>query len=165
VVRQTDSSLLDEWGQLTRSEEAASGPEVRPGGSREADAAAPRPLSANPRALRVLVRNALFRRVELAARGAFAELGDLDAADGWDAEAWQEAVESFLERHGRIDTGPDARGPHMLIVEEEGRTWRVQQILGDPAGDHDWRIRAVVDLDATDAAGELVWQMEGLAEV
>jgi hypothetical protein len=53
----------------------------------------------------------------------------------------------------------------MLIVEEEGRTWRVHQILGDPAGDHDWRIRAVVDLDATDAAGELVWKMEGLAEV
>jgi hypothetical protein len=29
-------------------------------------------------------------------------------------------------------------------------------VLDDPAGDHDWRIEAVVDLDASDEAGTAV---------
>ena len=33
---------------------------------------------------------------------------------------------------------------------------QVRQTLADPAGHRDWVIEAVVDLDATDAAGELV---------
>jgi hypothetical protein len=32
----------------------------------------------------------------------------------------------------------------------------VRQIFDDPAGDHDWGISAVVDLDASDEAGSAV---------
>jgi hypothetical protein len=32
----------------------------------------------------------------------------------------------------------------------------VRQTLADPAGDHDWGIEAIEDLDASDAEGELV---------
>ena len=60
LVRQVDSSLLDEWEQL-----ANPGEPVPADGEIEA---APPAVTANPRAFRVLVRNALFRRVELAAR-------------------------------------------------------------------------------------------------
>ncbi len=147
VVRQTDSSLLDEWEQLTdpnRPDDVA--PEVVP--------AQPKAITANERAFRVLVRNAMFRRVELAARGRWAELGEL--ADDLDADAWQEAVEPYFEEHEVIGTGPDARGPHMLLIEKEPTRWLVQQIIDDPAGDHDWRIIAEVDLPASDEAGELV---------
>ena len=35
------------------------------------------------------------------------------------------------------------------------RIRRVRQTLADPAGHRDWVVEAVVDLDATDAAGEL----------
>jgi hypothetical protein len=42
------------------------------------------------------------------------------------------------------------------VLDKEPAVWRVQQILGDPDGDHDWRIVAAVDLAASDAAGELV---------
>ena len=70
LVRQVDSSLLDEWEQL-----------VNPADDR-IDAAAidarPPPVTANVRAFRVLVRNALFRRVELAALGRWDELAELD---------------------------------------------------------------------------------------
>jgi superfamily II RNA helicase len=160
VVRQTDSSLLDEWEQLTHP--ADDGAIEHPARSLEPPA---RPLTANTRAFRVLVRNAMFRRVELAARRAYEELGALDSDGGWDAAAWQEAVETYFKEHDRIDTGPDARGPHMLLVEAEGRTWHVDQIVGDPEGDHDWRIRAEVDLDASDEAGELVLRVEGLVQL
>jgi hypothetical protein len=159
VVRQTDSSLLDEWEQLSHPTEDSDVEPVRPGDL------APRPITANARSFRVLVRNAMFRRVELAARRAYDELGVLDGDSGWDAEAWREAVETYFKEHDRIDTGPDARGPHMLLIEQEGRTWHVQQIIGDPAGDHDWRLRAEVDLDASDDAGELVLQVDGLVQL
>ncbi len=152
VVRQTDSSLLDEWEQLTDPEQQV---------VVETVPAPPRPITANERAFRVLVRNAMFRRVELAALRRWEELGELDGDSGMDAEAWAEAGATYYAQHESIDTGPDARGPHMLLVEKEPKRWLVQQIIGDPAGDHDWRILAEVDLPASDEAGELVLEVTG----
>ena len=111
------------------------------------------PVTGNPRAFRVLVRNALFRRVELAALRRYADLGALDAEDGWDAGAWAEALEPYFDEHDEIGTGPDARGPAMLIIDEQPDHWAVRQIFDDPAGDHDWGISAEVDLAASDEAG------------
>ena len=156
VVRQTDSSLLDEWEQLTDPDR----PEVV-----ETVPAPPRPITANDRSFRVLVRNALFRRVELASRRRYDELGELDAAGGMDAEAWREALTGYFDEHDTIDTGPDARGPHMLLVEKGRETWEVQQIVGDPEGHHDWRIHAEVDLPASDESGELVMTVTGMARL
>jgi hypothetical protein len=39
---------------------------------------------------------------------------------------------------------------------EQVRLWQVRQTLADPAGDHDWVIEAVCDLDASDEVGEPV---------
>ncbi|WP_116245338.1 RNA helicase [Nocardiopsis sp. FIRDI 009] len=149
LVRQVDSSLLDEWEQLTNPEEEA------PDGEAEAEERV-RPVTANARAFRVLVRNEMFRRVELAARRRYDDLGKLDADGGWDAGSWEEALEDYFEEHDEIGTGPDARGPAMLLIEEEDGLWRVRQILADPAGDHDWGISAEVDLAASDAEGHAV---------
>ena len=102
------------------------------------------------------MRNALFRRVMLAALRRYDELGELDAADGWTARAWEDALDGYFELYDDIGTGADARGPAMLIVEEGPREWTVRQIFDDPAGDHDWGISASVDLAASDEAGTAV---------
>jgi hypothetical protein len=104
----------------------------------------------------VLVRNELFRRVQLAARRRYDELGALDGEDGWDAEAWQDALEPYFAEHDEIGTGAAARGPGLLIIEELPGRWEVRQIFDDPAGDHDWGLSARVDLAASDEAGEAV---------
>jgi superfamily II RNA helicase len=147
LVRQVDSSLLEEWERLRNPAEP---PEPAPLDDR------PPAVTGNLRAFRVLVRNALFRRVELAARGRYAELGELDADAGWDADAWAEALEPYYQQHHEIGTGPDARGPDLLIIEEHPGRWAVRQIFDDPAGDHDWGISAEVDLAASDEAGTAV---------
>jgi superfamily II RNA helicase len=114
VVRQTDSSLLDEWEQLSDPARAED-PDVVP--------PEPQTLTGNERAFRVLVRNALFRRVELAALRRWQALADLDAGGGrLTAEDWREAGEAYFAEHDRIDTGPDARGPQMLVVDKRERT-------------------------------------------
>jgi hypothetical protein len=53
----------------------------------------------------------------------------------------------------------------MLLIEKADRLWEVQQIVGDPAGDHDWRIVGTVDLDASDLEGELVLNVDGLVQL
>lgn len=151
LVRQVDSSLLDEWEQLANPGEMT---------AEEAQERADqvKPVTANARAFRVLVRNALFRRVELAALERFGELGEMDAGSGWDADAWAEAMDAYWDEYEDLGTGPDARGPKLLQIEErpdEG-LWKVRQTFADPDGDHDWGISAEIDLTASDEEGRAV---------
>ena len=159
VTRLTDSSLLDEWEQLTTLS-----------GARPLDAAPPpqRQVTGNPRAFRVLVRNAMFRRVELASRDDVDGLLELDAIDPDRARGfrdWDEALGDYFAEHDEIRTDADARGPAMLIIEEAGRTWQVRQIIADPEGNHDWSITASIDLDACDEAGELIVHATGFGRL
>jgi superfamily II RNA helicase len=146
MVRQVDSSLLDEWERLRNPEDDD---DDRP----PADDG-PAPVTTNRRAFRVLVRNALFRRVELAALRRYRDLADLDE-EGWDADDWSEALEAYYDEHDELLTGADARGPALLMIDEqyEPGVWRVRQIFDDPEGHHDWGITAEVDLAASDEAG------------
>jgi superfamily II RNA helicase len=145
LVRQVDSSLIDEWERLRN-----------PTDEPVAVVAEPPAVTRNVRAFRVLVRNALFRRVELAALRRYVELGELDAEDGWDAEAWADALEPYFAEHADIGTGPEARGPALLLIDQQRDRWVVRQIFDDPAEDHDWGISAEVDLAASDQAGTAV---------
>jgi superfamily II RNA helicase len=161
MVRQVDSSLLDEWERLANPDAADGGP----GGQSQLDDVPP-PVTGNLRAFRVLVRNAMFRRVELASLHHWEELGELDGEADWDADAWASALEPYFARHGEISTGPDARGPAMLIIDDSDRdVWRVRQIFDDPDGDHDWGFSAEVDLNGSDEAGEAVIWITSVGEL
>ncbi|MHC1563195.1 DEAD/DEAH box helicase [Actinomycetospora sp. C-140] len=147
LVRQTDSSLLDEWENLANpSELDAAGSDARPVDQ------GPPPVTRNERAFRVLVRNEMFRRVELFARRSPAELAEL-SEDGPDAAFWTDAIEGYFAEYAELGTGPDARGPAFYRVTVDGRVWHVRQVLDDPDGDHDWAISADIDLDASDELG------------
>jgi superfamily II RNA helicase len=164
LVRQVDSSLLDEWEELIHpdlSKHAAEAEAIAP--------PPPRTVTTNRRAFFVLVRNELFRRVQLAALDRVQELGVLEAEAAVLAEAaapsfteldWDEALEAYYADHDEIGTDAAARSSAMILVDETPEksdgVWRVRQILADPAGDHDWGISADVLLDASAAAGVAV---------
>lgn len=145
LVRQVDSSLLDEWEELTSPDQPHDAPVAVP--------MRPRPVTGNVRAFTAMVRNALFRRVELFARRRWHELGELDAGSGWSAQRWHEVGDDYFDEHSDVGTGADARGPALLIIDRGPELWRVRQILDDPAGDHDWGIEVEVDVEASDEAG------------
>ncbi len=152
IVRQVDSSLLDEWEALSHPElveEPSARVEQGVLGAREAP-----PVSANERAFSVMVRNGSFRRVQLAARRDWPALGELDEGAGWDASRWEAAFSPYFSEHSTIGTGPDARGPALWQVDKSGRRWKVRQVIDDPEEAHDWALLVEVDLDASDERGE-----------
>ncbi|GAA1145274.1 DEAD/DEAH box helicase [Microbacterium natoriense] len=153
LVRQVDSSLLDEWEELVHGHpvDHEDGPVVPP---------APKRLTSNVRAFRILVRNELFRRVQLAAREDVESLAELDPHFG--ADAWSDALDAYFADHDDILTGADARSSSLILVTEGASEWTVRQILDDPAGDHDWGISATVDLAASDEEGAAVVTVTGV---
>ncbi|MEV6108686.1 DUF3516 domain-containing protein [Streptomyces sp. NPDC051940] len=160
MVRQVDSSLLDEWERLANPEEESAEEAME-----HADQV--KPVTTNARAFRVLVRNALFRRVELAALDDAEELGALDEESGWNAERWGEALDAYWDEYEDLGTGPDARGPKLLMIEQDEAhgLWRVRQTFDDPKGDHDWGISAEVDLAASDAEGRAVIRVTDVGQL
>ena len=149
LIRQVDSSLLDEWESLTHPGVESDDQQIAFGVD------SPRPLSANVRAFKVMVRNAMFKRVELASRRRWDELAAL--GDGLDAEDWEDLLELYFDEYDEIGTGPDARGPLLFTVEMGPELWRVRQTLHDPQGDHGWALIGEVNLRESDAAGEVVF--------
>ncbi len=152
LVRQVDSSLLDEWEALAAG---AGAPETA-----EQVETRPRPVTGNARAFRVLVRNAVFRRVELLALRRPDLLAELDPDVDWVA-----ALEAYSADHQSVGTGPDARGPLLFQVTPGPARWSVRQVLDDPAGDHDWALDAEVDLAASDEQGVAAVRVLGLSRL
>ncbi len=149
VVRSTDSSLVDEWEGANQAFEAAP--------PRAADE-----VVHDRRALTVLVRNALMRRVQLAARRKVEELGAIDIDWSWGERRWREALDAYYDVHEEILLDADARSVAFFSVDETrektDHLWSVHQIFSDPDADHDFGIAADVDLDATQDTGEVVFK-------
>lgn len=156
VVRSVDSSLVDEWAAAGEDSAFDAAP---PSG---ADV-----VVADRRGMTLLVRNALFRRVSLAARERADELGELDEAWGMGELRWRRALDAFFEAHEELLVDGDARSTAFFTIDESdelkpaaegGHVWHVHQIFHDSDGDHDFGIMADVDLDATQEESEAVFK-------
>ena len=151
VVRTVDSSLMDEWAG-TETDEVDAG--AAPG---EADV-----VVRDRRGVTLLVRNALWARVRLAASGRTDELGELDADWGWREMPWRRALDGFYEQHDEILLDGDARSSAFLQVDETAEKtehlWHVHQAFHDVDGDSDFGIWADVDLDATQDEGAVIFR-------
>ena len=150
IVRSVDSSLVDEWENAGAVLDAA-----------PPDAAGAEAVVRDRRGLTVLVRNALFSRVRMAAHRDTAGLGEADGDWGFGERAWMQALDEYYETHEEILLDADARSKAYLMFdeadEEELRVWHVRQIFHDEAGDNDFVIVADVDLDATQEGDGVVF--------
>lgn len=155
LVRQVDSSLIDEWERLLHPSDDTDAP-VRP------TAAAPTVMD-DERAFKVMVRNQAFEWVQrLAGRRAYDVF--VDAATDTDRyssiEDIAEAMAPYWERFDSIDLGPDARSPDRFVYEP--RIGRVAQILLDPDETNEWRLEATLDADASIEQGRAVLRFVGI---
>jgi hypothetical protein len=155
MLRQVDSSLLEEWERMRDPDYVPGGtgaPEPRPSRLEE------RPdITRDPRTFTAAIRSRIFAflrawstgRDEAALEGLNPEPGD--AAEPWTVERLRAARESHrLEHHGlRLD--PEARNLRHTAVKSapEGGVWRVEQMLVDREGLNDWVAEFAVDLQAS----------------
>jgi superfamily II RNA helicase len=164
TVRGVDSSLLDEWEQLRHPDDLVAVAE---------GTAVPLPshaeqlggLSANVRALRLMVRNEMFRWVELLSRGAYDEVAAREGSGGWSERRLAEALEPYWDEHDAIGIDAAARSGELYRLDEAATPWTVTQLLDDPEGHHDWQLRCRVDPEASDDQGRAVLVLEDVTRL
>ncbi len=160
MIRQVDSSLLEEWEKMRDPNYQPRGeqPEVRPPGAGEAA----RDITRDPKAFTAVIRNRIFAFLRTLAGGDCEQaLATIPPSTQPDTEPWtaarlRQALETYHASHGRIRLDPEARNlRHTYVVPaEDKRRWRVQQMLIDPAEANDWVAEFDVDLPASAVDGE-----------
>jgi hypothetical protein len=159
MIRQVDSSLLDEWEKMRDPNfQRAETKEVRPPGAEEAAQDLTRDTKTFTAAIRnrifVFLRGLVIRDYE----AAIANLNSPADTDGqpWTADRLHTALEAYELEHGHFCLDPNARNARHTYVlpSEDKQSWRVQQMLVDPEGDNDWVAEFEVDLPQSRAVGE-----------
>ena len=155
LIRQVDSSLIDEWAHMTGDDQPVSQDTI----DRELAFGVedPTALTANRRAFTIMVRNYFFRLVELFAYEKEDQLAVmLDYLEPDARVDWPAAMDDYFDEYDDVDLGPDARGPEFFrLADTTGRSWKITQIIKDPEGDNAFQLHGEVDLDASDEAGEV----------
>jgi len=168
LLRQVDSSLEDEWERMRDPDyqpfapAAGRGEDLRPPGAETA----PPDVTGDAKAFTAAIRTRLFIFLRAWAIGdheaALDALdrppSDLAEAGAWTPERLQSALEEYLLDHERPRFDPEARNVRHTHVDPDrnGRAWRVEQVLVDPAGHNDWMAELDVDLPASREANQPV---------
>jgi hypothetical protein len=163
MLRQVDSSLLEEWEKLRDpGYRAGAAPELRPPGAEEAE----RDVTRDAKAFTAAIRNRIFgflravlvedwdQAVEALALGP-GETGRDGDGEPWSGDRLKGIMAEYRAGHGAFRLDPEGRNlRHTYVVPEaDGTAWRIQQMLVDAEEDNDWVAEFRADLDASRAAG------------
>ncbi|KAB2962185.1 MAG: DUF3516 domain-containing protein [Thermoanaerobaculia bacterium] len=147
MISLTDSSLLEEWEGLLHPELLTRRKEER---EQIVEQIWVRELIESPRALAARLRSEmhlLLHALSLKDWEEAAERVVADPQDPWDAARFEAALAPFFAEHSALLDGPQARRHEWTRISPAGdRQWEVVQTLHDAEGDHDWGLRATVDL-------------------
>ena len=149
LVRQVDSSLIDEWERLQNPEDVSV--EVRP---QTLD------ITTQVQAFNVMIRNGAFRWLQMFARADYVGLAHDADGELTDPELLEQAVAPYWQEFDRVLIDADARSKIWVSIETpKGTTCGVEQIICDPEGFNEWRIRGFVDLEESRSVGEAVMKL------
>jgi superfamily II RNA helicase len=158
MIRQVDSSLLEEWEKMRDPNFQRK----QPTEPRQPTETAERDVTSDTKAFTGVVRNRIFSflrgmvnaeyETALAGLQPTAVVGE----DGWTANRLKEALAAYHAEHERICLDPNARNMRhtYVIPSSDKRKWRVQQMLVDPEEHNDWVAEFEVDLDQSRERGE-----------
>ncbi|MHC1769990.1 MAG: DEAD/DEAH box helicase [Verrucomicrobiia bacterium] len=171
MLRQVDSSLLDEWQKmrdpsyatrLAAERSAIESGDLRP--PTTGMLAQEQDITQDTKAFTAAVRTRIFSFLRgLVIEDYEAALGQLNSvqdADGepWSADRLRTRLDEYHKDHERLCLDPEARNiRHTYVIpSEDKRSWRVQQMLVDPEGHNDWVAEFETDLVQSRASGEPV---------
>jgi hypothetical protein len=177
MLRQVDSSLLDEWEKMRNpSYLAADAEEVRPPGAEAADT----DITRDTKKFTALVRASIFTFMSALIKRDFEAA--LDAINPDNPSSLQEAhdcakspsagesdiswtparlgqtLEAYFSEHSAMRLDPEARNIRHTYVtpSQDNKFWLVQQMVIDPDDRNDWVLEFEVDLAGSRASGEPV---------
>ena len=141
---------------------------------------APRNITTNVRAFTVLVRNELFRRVQLVALERYDDLAELEAVSAaasveagsplagspaFTADDWADALDPYFAEYDRVGTDADARSSAMILI---GGAPGAPTVPGGtvpgatvPGADGAWHVRQIL----ADPAGDHDWGISAVVDL
>jgi hypothetical protein len=171
MIRQVDSSLLEEWERMRNPAFVAdkSAQEIRPPGAEEAA----KDITRDTKAFTSAIRDRVFRFL----RGLL--IGDFEAAYAslrGEAEPSEPTVvdpslkaqlDKYFQDHETFLLTPEARNLRFTFCKasEDRKSITVQQVLVDPEGHNDWAATFEVDLQKSRELAEPVLKFIQLAEI
>jgi len=164
MLRQIDSSLLDEWERMRDPSWTAAEPgdEARPARPEE-----PPDVTRDAKAFTAAIRTRAFAFLRAWSIGrdedaleALDSRGDAEGGE-WTVERLRAARDAHAVEHSGLRLDPEARNLRHTFVEAagDGRAWRVQQMVVDTADLNDWVLELDVDLSASREASRPVVRM------
>ena len=170
MIRQIDSSLLDEWEKMRDPNyQRAETKELRPPGAEAAAQDITRDTKAFTAAIRTRIFNFLRGLVIEDYEAALAHLDGLadPASQPWTPDRLRLLIDDYHRDHTQLRLDPDARNlRHTYVVpSEDKRTWRVQQMLVDPEDHNDWAADFEVDLAQSRAANTPVLHLRKIGSL
>ncbi|MDA7618063.1 DUF3516 domain-containing protein [Verrucomicrobia bacterium] len=170
MIRQTDSSLLDEWERMRDPKE-----DTKPLLPRQEELPTKNETShhldpiKNRKAFMIVLRNqtfAIVRHFAMEQLEAVAErLVDFSNQENqeWSVPRLEDAMGPYFEEYDHIRLDADARDPRWFKVEKETTThWQVRQTLLDPEEDGAWFLSFEVDLSTSSTVARPVMRMTGI---
>jgi len=161
TIELTDSSLLEEWESLLHPELLGKKREER---ERVVEALWVRQLMDSPRLLGERLRSEVHLLVHSLAQKDWEEAAErvVEVADEpWDAKRFETALAPFFEEHEALLDTPETRRHQRTRIEKAGdRQWTLTQTLLDSDGDHDWGLKAAIDLRGATAVDQPLLRVE-----
>ena len=159
MIRQVDSSLLDEWERMRDPHYHRT---LAPKAPKPDQPEAPPDVTNDARAFTAAIRNRIFMFLRaLVINDPDSALALLDSPAKPDGNSWttgqlHRAFEEYLSGHQRLCLDPNARNRrHTYVIQDAAPvSWRVQQMLIDPAELNDWVADFQVDLAQSRETGE-----------
>ena len=170
LIRQIDSSLLDEWEKMRDPNYLrAETKEVRPLGAEEAD----KDITRDTQAFTAAIRNRIFTFLRGLVIGDFeAAIANLNSPvdaenQPWTPERLRSALDDYYADHENLCLDPNARNArHTYVAPAEDKlTWRVQQMLVDPEENNDWMAEFEVELAESRKLGEPALRLRRLGSL
>jgi hypothetical protein len=167
MIRQIDSSLLDEWEKMRDPNyQRAETKEARPPGAEQHVA----DITQDKQAFTAAIRNRVFTFLRGLVMGDFeaaiASLASPHDSEGqpWTTERLAQILQAYHDEHERICLDPNARNARHthIIPSGDKKNWHVQQMLVDPAEHNDWAVEFEVNLGESSKTGQPALQLRRL---
>jgi superfamily II RNA helicase len=155
IVRQVDSSLLDEWERIKGG---VLEPGERRAPRREPDAW---DVTSDPKQFMVLVRNEMYRLLRALASKNYEAAAQIVSGgeEPVTPARLEESLAPYWAEHASIRVDPAARSPRNTQVSTREGFWDVTQIVCDPDDHDDWVIECSIDLDRSREAAAPVIEL------